>query len=329
MPIRILYLASNPADTQRLNLEAEIRDVHNKMAAARYRDELKLESRWAVRPDDLIQYLLEVKPTIVHFSGHGDKDGIYLDTSNQGATLVPNAGLVRLFQSLKGHVRLIVLNACSTQSLAEALAGVVGCVVGTTRDIGDQAATQFAATFYQVLADGQSVQQAYEVAGAALMLAGDPEHETHQLFHAPAVDPAQLVLVPATALAAPALGAPPSLSAYARTGFIPPELITRSIIKAVAGLVSPADATYAVLEANALRRKTDPEGSIINLAYIGPPDRTPPFVFWADVFQEARKHSPRMVAALFAVVNWQNFPDDAKRDVEALLQYLRNLPPQP
>ncbi len=34
---------------------------------------MELESRWAVRTQDLLQALNEVKPRVVHFSGHGSE----------------------------------------------------------------------------------------------------------------------------------------------------------------------------------------------------------------------------------------------------------------
>ena len=42
---------------------------------------MQLVSRWAVRPDDLLQSFNEHKPHIVHFSGHGTDDGdtVFLD----------------------------------------------------------------------------------------------------------------------------------------------------------------------------------------------------------------------------------------------------------
>src|SRR5262249_29789312 len=69
--VKVLFLAANPHATQPLQLDEEIRQITAKVRAAEYRDSLELASRWAVRPDDLLQALLEVKPDIVHFSGHG------------------------------------------------------------------------------------------------------------------------------------------------------------------------------------------------------------------------------------------------------------------
>src|SRR4051812_18998986 len=69
--IKVLFLAANPAGTLPLTLDEEIRQITAKVRASEHRDSLELVSRRAVRPDDLLRALLEVRPHVVHFSGHG------------------------------------------------------------------------------------------------------------------------------------------------------------------------------------------------------------------------------------------------------------------
>jgi hypothetical protein len=69
--VRVLFLAANPADKVVLHLHREIREIETKIRASDYRDSLELISRWAIRSDDLLQILLELKPHVVHLSGHG------------------------------------------------------------------------------------------------------------------------------------------------------------------------------------------------------------------------------------------------------------------
>ena len=60
-----------PVATPKLQLDEEIRQIGIKLRAAEYRDAFDFVPRFAARPDDLLQALLEHKPEIVHFSGHG------------------------------------------------------------------------------------------------------------------------------------------------------------------------------------------------------------------------------------------------------------------
>lgn len=81
MKTKILILASNPKGTTSLELNREIRDLIEVIKrspdqlcclASRDRDSFMIETRLAVRPQDLQSALLEVKPRIVHFCGHGE-----------------------------------------------------------------------------------------------------------------------------------------------------------------------------------------------------------------------------------------------------------------
>src|SRR4051795_11810236 len=150
--VKVLFLAANPAGTQPLQLDEEIRQITAKVRASEHRDSLELVSRWAVRPDDLVQALLEVKPHVVHFSGHGSKAEELILSDDQGNPKpVSKEALVHLFRTLKDNVRIIVLNACSTQPQARALAKIVDCVIGMNIPVGNEAAVIFTASFYRAV----------------------------------------------------------------------------------------------------------------------------------------------------------------------------------
>src|SRR3972149_435779 len=102
--IKVLFLAANPRDTLRLQLDEEIRAIAQKMRASEYRDLLKLESAWAVRADDLLQSLNEHKPHIVHFSGHGSSGGEIILVDNSGVSKSVSLRAIKaLFTALKDN----------------------------------------------------------------------------------------------------------------------------------------------------------------------------------------------------------------------------------
>ncbi|MDZ7962313.1 MAG: hypothetical protein RMY34_31355 [Aulosira sp. DedQUE10] len=49
----ILVLAASPVDKARLRLDIEVREIGEGLRRCKYRDQIKLESRWAVRINDL------------------------------------------------------------------------------------------------------------------------------------------------------------------------------------------------------------------------------------------------------------------------------------
>jgi hypothetical protein len=63
------------------------------------------------------------------------------------------------------------------------------------RPIGDAAAIVFAASFYRAVGFGRSVQEAFELGKAALLLEGIPEDQTPELLTRLGVDVAELRLI--------------------------------------------------------------------------------------------------------------------------------------
>ena len=209
--IKVLFLSANPVATPKLQLDEEIRQIGIKLRAAEYRDAFDFVPRFAARPDDLLQALLEHKPEIVHFSGHGSAAQQLIFVDDQGNEKpVTKEALVHLFRTLKDNIRLVLLNACSTRPQAEAIAETIDCTIGMRKPIGDEAAIVFAASFYRALGFGRSVKEAFEVGKAALLLESIPEDKTPELLTRAGVDASAMIFVqpPAAAAGKPAPSKP-------------------------------------------------------------------------------------------------------------------------
>ncbi|BCM88963.1 hypothetical protein IAD21_00805 [Abditibacteriota bacterium] len=196
-PIKILFLASNPTGTGHLALDIESRDIEAKLRSAQYRN-IELISKWAVRPDDLLDYFNHHHASIVHFSGHGSSsDEIILEDLNGNAKPVSKRALTNLFQVFNsdGNIRVVVLNACYSRPQAEAITQHVDCAIGMNKAISDEAARLFAASFYRAIGFGKSVQNAFEQGVLALRLEGIPEDLTPELLVREGVNASQIVLV--------------------------------------------------------------------------------------------------------------------------------------
>jgi hypothetical protein len=194
--IKILFLTANPVDTQRIRLDEEIRSIRERIRAASHRDAIVLEQEWAVRVGDLQAHLLRHQPHIVHFSGHGSRNGAIILEDIVGRRMpVSPATLRSLFSTLKDNIRCVVLNACYSQDQAEAIASVIEFVVGMTDAIGDASAISFAAGFYQALAFGRDIGTSFELGKGQIDLEGLSEKDTPRLFHRPGLDPARFYLL--------------------------------------------------------------------------------------------------------------------------------------
>jgi len=186
----ILFLAANPRGTDRLALDEECAAIEQELRLTAGRDDFEFRSRWAIGVDDLIRCLNELSPTVLHFSGHGNRDGtatagalaspqrdVEVDVScspgivlqdRDGAHHVDHHALARIIASAPPVPRLVVLNACYSASVAESLRRVVDCVVGMDGAIADVAARSFAVGFYRALGYRRPVGIAVQQAAATL-----------------------------------------------------------------------------------------------------------------------------------------------------------------
>jgi hypothetical protein len=191
--LKILFLAANPLDTERLRLDVEIRTIMERLKGAPLAGRISLTSEWAVRVVDLVQSLHRA-PKIVHFSGHGTPDGIILEGTDGEAQPVPGGALAELFRMEGGSVRCVVLNACFTEEQAKAIAEHVPFVIGTWPAIQDEDAVAFAGRFYESIAFGDTLGAAFEAGGNEIALrAGSPT--AHRSFHQEGTDPGRTVLL--------------------------------------------------------------------------------------------------------------------------------------
>ncbi len=179
----ILFVAADPTDAARLRLGEESREIQEKLQLAKMRDLFEFDQRWSVRSEDLSQALLDVKPQIVHFSGHGTSAGALCLEDQSGKThpVEPDA-LEALFELVADQVRCVVLNACYSEIQANAIGKHIPCVIGMSQAIGDKAAIAFAVGFYQALGGGRSIEDAYKFGSVQIRLQGIPEHLTPVLI---------------------------------------------------------------------------------------------------------------------------------------------------
>ena len=182
--IVVSFLAANPANTTLLSLDEEVRDIVDNIRRSKHRDSIEIRTRWAVRPNDLQQILLEDQPTVVHFSGHGtDNAELVLHSSQENDnTLISTNALSDLFRALQDDIRVVIINACYSEPQAQAIVSEIDFVVGMAAPIRDDSARSFAAAFYRALAFGRSVNKAFELGTNAIDLEGNKDATVPRLY---------------------------------------------------------------------------------------------------------------------------------------------------
>lgn len=137
----------------------------------------------SVRPADVSQSLLDVRPNIVHFSGHGTNTGALCFESQTGEIHPIQAeALAALFEQFANQVECVLLSACYSEIQAEAIANHIDYVIGMNQAIGDKAAIAFAIGFYQALGAGRTIEEAYKLGCVQIQLQNIPEHLTPVLI---------------------------------------------------------------------------------------------------------------------------------------------------
>jgi hypothetical protein len=216
----ILFLAANPRDTSPLAIDQECAAIERELSMTAFRDDFELRSKWAVNVDELARHLLELAPTIIHFSGHGTGSepargtssaahrnvivddpgagcgGIYLHGEPAGSQLVTARALAMMINSATDSARVVVLNACYSEAQADELCTVVDCVVGMTGAIGDDAARSFAVGLYRALGNRRSVGNAVEHAVATLAALQLPDEHLPRCRTRVGVDANRIMLGP-------------------------------------------------------------------------------------------------------------------------------------
>lgn len=194
--INVLFLASNPMDSQQLRLDEEARSIQETIRKTENRDSVLFESHWALRTTDLLQALNEVSPTIVHFSGHGtDTDEIVFQDNTGNSKFVSKEAIAQVMMSSSDKIRLVFFNTCYSYNQAMLVTNHVEVAIGMNTSIGDEAAIIFSSQFYSSIGFGLSVQNAFDQAKASIMLEGLNEENTPELFVQEGLNPNEIILV--------------------------------------------------------------------------------------------------------------------------------------
>lgn len=179
-PTKILMLTATPAETNRIGLDKEHSRISEKLQNKT--KEFSLFRKRAINKTELKERTEEIKPHILHFSGHGDQavegqqlGGIALQNEDKNGVELLSAkkldGLFEYFQE-EMQLELVILNCCYSAEQALAIAKYVPFVIGTTKAIDDQQAISFSTGFYYKYATTKQLIKAFKSGRAEAILAG-------------------------------------------------------------------------------------------------------------------------------------------------------------
>jgi hypothetical protein len=180
---RVLFVAAEPTDACRLRLGAEYREIAEKLRLSKERDRIELHQAFATRPSDLTQSILDQRPTIIHFSGHGSSSGALCFENNNGETHpIAAEALAELFRHFTDTLELVVLNACRSTVQADAIAKYIPHVIAMRESISDAAAIGYSIGLYQALGAGRPIPEAHSLGCTQISLQGFDEQDVPELI---------------------------------------------------------------------------------------------------------------------------------------------------
>ena len=158
----IIFLAfANDRDDHLGLLDAERQDIVRSLLPFRDSNRVTIMEEAAANKKILAYYLSKYSNRIelFHFAGHAGDGALNLNDSPAMAL-----GLAELLGGLP-NLKLAFLNGCCTNSLLQEFQhqGVKG-VIGTSVPIRDNTASEFSVQFYQSLAEGKTIREAFEFA---------------------------------------------------------------------------------------------------------------------------------------------------------------------
>lgn len=181
--ITVCMLLAAPRDEIRLRLDQEVRDIAEKIKLVKGpKVSVEIIPEWAVRISEVTDHLLNARPNVVHFSGHGEGGAIMVENEVGMSTPLNADGLSALIEAI-GNIDCVVLNACFSDSIGIVLSKHVSCVIGCGDTIDDDAAVIFGRSFYRSLAHGRSYTEAYKIAVAEVLAQAGPDEAGKYRIH--------------------------------------------------------------------------------------------------------------------------------------------------
>jgi hypothetical protein len=183
--LSVVHFSANSRNHGRLNLRGEADRIELGLREGKRR--YKLERVTKTDPDILTETLRRTTPSIVHFSGHGGPDGIILESEDHGHVVITPEMFATAIKHAGATVEVVVLNACHSAALTEALLAHVDCVIGLSDEIDDDAALAFSSDFYRDLGS-KGVHNAYQIARNQMAMKQMLDGEAITIVPAPGIN---------------------------------------------------------------------------------------------------------------------------------------------
>jgi GTPase SAR1 family protein len=145
----VLFASASTEAQKRLRVDIEARKIEEQLINAEH---FKIKQSTALTFESLTGDLNRHSPQILHFSGHGKRGGIELETEGQKTSFeLDNALLKETLEVFNDSIGLVVLNSCYSFDQAIVISELGIPVICMLRPIEDAQAINFSVGLYQAL----------------------------------------------------------------------------------------------------------------------------------------------------------------------------------
>lgn len=157
---RILYVGASPKDQDAIGVGTEQRRIEDTIRMGTFRDDFEIIGKQGSTFEQLSRELMVTNPEFLHFSGHGDANGIAMEDQNGLTCYVPLDAIDQLLTN-NPSVKCILLNSCYSSDQAKALSLRGIYVLGNSESLPSNVAEEFSVGFYQAIVERKEVHHAF------------------------------------------------------------------------------------------------------------------------------------------------------------------------
>jgi hypothetical protein len=189
----VLILMASPEDQVQLDLASEAAMIEDQLGLGQVRDRFNLVWGWSVSAEQTMDLIMDHAPQLLHFAGHGGRDGtLLLVGAADTTTRLRYDAVARLLGALRHPPRCVVLNACFSGLSTTILTEHVDAVIGMRDEITDAAALVFSRYLYRAIGKGKDLKESFDIARAATGTLDPPSDHLPQLSCRAGIDPAKI-----------------------------------------------------------------------------------------------------------------------------------------
>lgn len=165
---KIVMILSNPDNEVKLRMDRELKLINSVISTAVAHD-FQCVPVPAITIAEFPALIIRESPTVLHFSGHGNKSTLSFEDKFGDSDKITGEALKDIFEETGQYIDCMVINACDSASTAGMLKNYIPYIIAFPGRIEDELAVSFSGTFYETLSLGHTVKSAFKMARATII----------------------------------------------------------------------------------------------------------------------------------------------------------------